>query len=163
MKNVLLVAATLFIGAFIASAQDQPTQAQTNPNAPVMTFEFETYDFGDVNEGDDASVDFVFKNTGKEKLIITDVKASCGCTTPFWSKEPVMPGEQGKITAKYNTVGRPGQFNKTITITSNSNEESKRIFIKGNVIGNAQEDISHKNGVPERAPSIVNDISDTDN
>ncbi len=152
MKNLLLLISALFLGCFVVFAQD-------NPNAAEMAFEFETYDFGEINEGDDASVDFVFKNTGMEKLIITDVKASCGCTTPFWSKEPVLPGEQGRITASYNTNGRPGGFNKAITINSNAKEESKRIFIKGTVIGKAQEDIS-KSGVPERTPSIVNDLSD---
>lgn len=159
MKNLLLVAATLFFGSYFATAQVAPA----DPNAPGMEFEFETYDFGDIQEGSDASVDFVFTNPGKDKLIITDVKASCGCTTPFWSKEPVMPGEKGQITAKYNTQGRPGTFNKAITITSNGSEETKRIFIKGNVIGNAAngvDEISKKNGVPERVPSIVNDLND---
>lgn len=151
MKNLLLLATVLFAGSFIAHAQ----------TAPTMNFEFETYDFGDIQEGDDATVDFVFTNSGADKLIITDVKASCGCTTPSWSKEPVMPGEKGQITAKYNTQGRPGTFNKAITITSNATEETKRIFIKGNVIGKAAngEEIS-KNGVPERVPSIVNDVNE---
>lgn len=158
MKTFVLLASALFFGNFILSAQVAPV---ADPNTPTLNFEFETYDFGDVNEGDDASVDFVFTNNGKEKLIITDVKASCGCTTPFWSKEPVMPGEKGQITAKYNTQGRPGTFNKAITITSNANEETKRIFIKGNVIGKAANaDEISKNGVPERVPSIVNDVND---
>lgn len=158
MKTFVLLASALFLGNFILSAQVAPV---ADPNTPTLNFEFETYDFGDVNEGDDASVDFVFTNNGKEKLIITDVKASCGCTTPFWSKEPVMPGEKGQITAKYNTQGRPGTFNKAITITSNANEETKRIFIKGNVIGKAaNSDEISKNGVPERVPSIVNDVND---
>jgi len=156
----MLTFAMLLLGSFILKAQDAP---QATPNAPDMVFEFEEYDFGDIQEGDDATVDFVFKNTGTEKLILTDVKASCGCTTPFWSKEPVMPGETGKITAKYNTQGRPGNFNKAITITANTTEGTKRIFIKGNVIGKAieqKEDISKKNGVPERVPSIVNDVNE---
>ena len=150
MKNSLMLAAILFLGGFALKAQD----------SPGLSFEFEEFDFGTLNEGDDASVDFVFKNTGSEKLILTDVRASCGCTTPFWSKEPVMPGETGRITAKYATQGRPGNFNKAITVTSNAGEETKRLFIKGNVIGKQTEekpDISRKSGVPERAPSIVNE------
>lgn len=157
MKSLLLLTTALFTGSFLAVAQVAPA----NPNAATLNFEFETYDFGDINEGDDASVDFVFTNSGADKLIITDVKASCGCTTPFWSKEPVLPGEKGQITAKYNTQGRPGTFNKAITITSNANEETKRIFIKGNVIGKAAKaDEISKNGVPERVPSIVNDVNE---
>ncbi len=155
MKYSLLITAIMMFGGLVSNAQDVPAAAEP---VPTIAFEFETYDFGDINEGDDASVDFVFKNTGTEKLILTDVKASCGCTTPFWSKEPVMPGETGKITAKYNTQGRPGNFNKAITVTSNAGADGKRIFIKGNVIGKDAE-MSKKNGVPERVPSIVNDVN----
>ena len=132
MKNILLFTLSLFLGSFVVSAQESGAK---------LDFEFETYDFGEIQEGADASVDFVFKNSGTEKLILTDVKASCGCTVPSWSKEPVMPGETGKVTAKYNTQGRPGAFNKAITITSNANEETKRVFIKGTVIGKSTEDI----------------------
>lgn len=157
MKNSAILFALLVVASFATIAQEV-TPAE-KPTGAGMKFEFEEYDFGNVNEGDDASVDFVFTNDGTEKLILTDVKASCGCTTPFWSKEPVMPGETGKITAKYNTQGRPGNFNKAITITSNVTGETKRIFIKGNVISKDAE-MSKKNGVPERTPSIVNDVNE---
>lgn len=126
--------------------------AQESSEGAVMEFEKDTHDFGDINEGDDAQVDFVFTNTGKEDIVISNVKASCGCTTPFWSKEPVAPGETGKITAKYNTNGKSGRFNKPITITYNSKTNpTKRIFIKGNVLPKGT-----KAGVPEKKPSIVN-------
>ncbi|HXH18898.1 MAG TPA: DUF1573 domain-containing protein [Chitinophagales bacterium] len=160
MKNTITLASLLLAGSVLLHAQETP---QANPTGPAIRFEFEEYNFGDINEGDDATVDFVFTNTGTEKLILTDVKASCGCTTPFWSKEPVMPGEKGKITAKYNTQGRPGNFSKAITITSNASEETMRIFIKGNVIAKQAEDkneISKRSGVPERVPSIVNDVNE---
>ena len=151
MKNTLLLFFCLLASVFVF--------AQENQSGANMQFEFETYDFGDIKEGDDASVDFVFKNTGTEPLILTNVKASCGCTVPSWSKEPVLPGENGKVTAKYNTQGRPGSFNKAITVNSNAKEESKRIFIKGNVLPKTENEIS-KNGAPQRTPSIVNDVSD---
>lgn len=157
MKNSIILFALLMTGGLATLAQD--VTPSEKPAGPGMKFEFEEYDFGNVNEGDEAIVDFVFTNDGTEKLILTDVKASCGCTTPFWSKEPVMPGETGKITAKYNTNGRPGNFNKAITITSNISGETKRIFIKGNVIAKDAE-MSKKNGVPERIPSIVNDVNE---
>lgn len=92
-----------------------------------------THDFGTVVEGNVASHEFEFTNTGDQPIIISNVRASCGCTTPFWTKEPVLPGQKGKIKASYNSKGRPGAFNKTITITSNSTEPSKRLTIKGNV------------------------------
>src|SRR5690554_921632 len=114
MKNLLLVLSlSLFTGLLFA----QSGAAPANPNAATIDFEFDTYDFGQLDAGDDASVEFTFTNNGKESLIITNVKASCGCTTPYWSKESVAPGEKGSIKAKYNTVGKSGGFNKPITIT----------------------------------------------
>ncbi|MBQ7259397.1 MAG: DUF1573 domain-containing protein [Paludibacteraceae bacterium] len=102
---------------------------------PVITFEKTEHDFGKINEGDGrVSVEFVFKNEGMAPLILSNVRASCGCTTPSWTKEPVEPGQSGKITVTYNPNGRPGRFQKTVTITSNASEATKRVFIKGEVI-----------------------------
>ena len=61
------------------------------------------------------------------------MQASCGCTTPTWSKEPIKPGAQGSVTAIYNSKGRPGNFNKAVTVTSNAKTAQKVLFIKGNV------------------------------
>jgi hypothetical protein len=75
----------------------------------------------------------VFTNTGDQPVKISNVKASCGCTTPFWTREEVLPGESGKITARYNTRNRPGNFTKTLRITSNAEEANMVLYIKGNV------------------------------
>ena len=106
---------------------------QAQPKAS-STFEEETFDFGKVKE-DKGPVEhkFVFTNSGDAPLVIQGVRASCGCTTPAWSKEPVPPGEKGFITAKYNPKNRPGSFHKSLTITSNANPSSKVIYIKGMV------------------------------
>jgi hypothetical protein len=66
-------------------------------------------------------VKFTFKNTGKTPLLISNVQASCGCTTPDYTKEPIAPGKKGSITATYNAAA-VGQFNKTITVTSNGGD-----------------------------------------
>jgi len=101
----------------------------------VITFEKTTHEFGDVKEtGGPISHDFKFKNTGDQPIIISNVQASCGCTTPDWTKTPVAPGQSGLIKAQYNPLGRPGQFNKSLTITSNSVEATTVIYIKGNVV-----------------------------
>ena len=102
---------------------------------PVITFEKTEHDFGKINEGDGrVSVDFEFKNEGMAPLVLSNVRASCGCTTPSWTKEPVEPGQSGKITVTYNPNGRPGRFQKTVTITSNASEPTKKVYIKGEVI-----------------------------
>lgn len=102
---------------------------------PVITFEKTEHDFGKINEADGrVSVEFVFKNEGMSPLVLSNVRASCGCTTPKWTKEPVEPGQKGVITVTYNPNGRPGRFQKTVTITSNASEPTKRVYIKGEVI-----------------------------
>ena len=94
-------------------------------------FEKEVHDFGIVSEGDMAIYEFVFKNIGDEPIIMTNVRASCGCTTPFFTKDPVMPGQEGKIKVQYNSSGRMGVFNKSITISSNAEPATKVVYIKG--------------------------------
>ena len=102
---------------------------------PVITFEKTEHDFGKINEADGrVSVVFEFKNEGMSPLVLSNVRASCGCTTPTWTKEPVEPGKTGSITVTYNPNGRPGRFQKTVTITSNASEPTKKVFIKGEVI-----------------------------
>ena len=102
---------------------------------PVITFEKTEHDFGKINEdGGRVSVEFVFKNEGMSPLVLSNVRASCGCTTPTWTKEPVEPGQKGTITVTYNPNGRPGRFQKTVTITSNAKEPTAKVYIKGEVI-----------------------------
>jgi hypothetical protein len=114
-----------------AAAQPQlGTTNNQNPDA-AMKFSTEEHNFGTVPEGPSVSTDFEFTNIGKEPIVLSGVQASCGCTTPTWTKEPVMPGKKGKITATYSTQGRPGNFVKTITV--NSNVGTKVIKISGNV------------------------------
>jgi hypothetical protein len=102
-----------------------------NLNPENMAFKTEVHDFGTIAEGPAADYEFTFTNTGKEPIIIQHVQASCGCTTPSYSKDPVLPGKTGTIKASYNTAGRPNAFTKTITITSNAG--NKVLTIKGNV------------------------------
>ena len=101
-------------------------------DAADMKFKELVHDFGTFpEETGKVSCTFEFTNTGKVDIILQNVKASCGCTTPNWTKEPVKPGEKGTVEATYNASGRPGAFNKTITVTSNVGEE--RLTIKGDV------------------------------
>lgn len=112
--------------------------ATTAPVAPAttlvpdnMAFKGDNHDFGTVSEGPAADYEFTFTNTGKEPIILQRVQASCGCTTPSYSKDPVLPGKEGSIKASYNTNGRPGAFVKSITVVSNAG--TKVLTIKGNV------------------------------
>jgi Protein of unknown function (DUF1573) len=141
MKKVFITLC-LAAAAFGVQAQNAAPAPQLqaapkeNKNAPKFKFtNGETHDFGNIAEGPVAEYVFEFKNTGKEPLIIQSASASCGCTTPEWPKEPILPGKKGKITVRYNTQGRPGPFNKTVYISSNAATEKDRyeIYIKGTV------------------------------
>lgn len=141
MKKLVLsvIAIASFATASIAQTPATPATPAVNPNAADFKFEKEVHDFGNIKEGTQAEYTFKFTNTGKEPLVITNVQASCGCTTPKWTKEPVKPGESGQVTAIYNSKGRPGNFNKAVTITSNAKTAQKVLFIKGNVEAEASD------------------------
>ncbi|MDX5417880.1 MAG: DUF1573 domain-containing protein [Hymenobacteraceae bacterium] len=117
----LLTVICLFLAGFSAQAQGE------------LKFEKETHDFGTIAEGVQASYEFVVKNVGDKPVVISHVQPSCGCTTPDWTKDPIMPGKTGVIKAMYNSTGRPGPFHKSISITSNAATPHAVIFIKGEV------------------------------
>ena len=155
MKKIFsLFVLVLFLGGF-AFAQDD-TQPVTTDQAtgPEMTFEATEIDYGEIEQGSDPLRVFNFTNTGNEPLQIKHAKGSCGCTVPKWPKEPIFPGESGKIEVRYDTK-RVGKFVKRVTITTNEgegDEGSKKILtIKGLVNKKAEEPA----GVPESSPSIL--------
>lgn len=109
----------------------------------VISFEEKTHDFGKVNEEDGKITHvFDFVNRGVSPLVVNKVQASCGCTTPTWTKEPIEPGKKGTITVTYNPAGRPGPFNKTITVYSNATDEQMQLIIHGEVIPKAPDENS---------------------
>jgi hypothetical protein len=113
--------------------QGAPAQPIANSNVPILKFKTEKHDFGTVPEGPAAVYDFEFTNEGKEPLILSKVQASCGCTTPTWPQEPILPGASAKITASFDTKGRPGTFDKTITVISNAKNPTSILSIYGTV------------------------------
>jgi hypothetical protein len=131
MKSFLLSSLMFFCFILTGKAQESVIES-IDPNAPDMTFENETIDFGTIEYGADGIRMFKFKNTGKSPLLITEVKGQCGCTTlpDGWPKEPIKPGASGTIKVKYDTQ-RPGTFDKKVTITSNAKISSKMVTIKG--------------------------------
>lgn len=123
MKKYSLILISVFISVVALSQK------------PVITFEESSFDFGKVNEelGKVTHV-FEFVNKGNAPLVVSRAQASCGCTTPNWTKEPIEPGKKGSITVTYNTTGRPGTFTKTITVYTNSTVEQTVLTIRGEVI-----------------------------
>jgi len=99
-----------------------------------ISFNETSFNFGEMQESGGLQIHkFEFTNTGGEALIIQNVSTSCGCTTPEWTKEPVKPGQKGFVSAAYNPVGRPGSFEKYITVQSNAEPSIVKLTINGNV------------------------------
>ena len=114
----------------LPGASNTITPAATTLKAEDLAFSDMTHDFGTVLEGPDATCKFTFVNKGNEPLVIQKAQASCGCTVPTYSKDPIAPGATGTIDVAFHTAGKPaGNFNKTITVTSNAGV--KVLNIKG--------------------------------
>ena len=124
MKRIVVFFVCFLMGATLIFAQ----------NKPVITFEKTLHDFGEVLEANgDVSYEFVLKNTGNAPLVVNRATASCGCTTPVWTKEPIEPGKTGSLKVTYQAKNRPGPFSKTISVYSNADDKPFVLTIKGNV------------------------------
>tara|TARA_B100000900_G_scaffold264723_1_gene225871 strand:- start:5562 stop:5942 length:381 start_codon:yes stop_codon:yes gene_type:complete len=113
-----------------------PLALTAQASGPMINFEIETIDYGEISKGSDGVRTFIFENTGDAPLKIQGVRSSCGCTIPKKPEVPIAPGDKGEITVRYDT-NRVGVFRKTITV--NTNVSSKAIIalkIKGNVLSN---------------------------
>ncbi|HVT85596.1 MAG TPA: DUF1573 domain-containing protein [Chitinophagaceae bacterium] len=124
----LLISASLYS---VAQNTNIATQNTTAPGQTVLQLKETEHDFSRIPQGKPVYYDFEIVNTGKEPLKLNDVHASCGCTTPEWSPEPIAPGATAKIKVGYNAAAE-GYFEKFITITYNTNQ-TEQLKIKGTV------------------------------
>lgn len=142
MKKFFLL--SLFVGLSLTALNAQEAKQTKNAkenvvvaekpmNGPQIEFTEQEHNYGNLQKGGDGNCEFVFTNTGNEPLILSNVKASCGCTVPTWTKEPIMPGKTGTIKVRYNT-NNVGAFTKTITVSSNAiNAARLTLKIRGKV------------------------------
>ena len=112
----------------------------TNPAPPVpsgpptsIAFKKMEHDFGNIKQDTENPYEFEFTNTGKNPLIITDAKGSCGCTVPEYPKEPIAPGATGKIRVVYSPGKQEGSQTKNVTVTANTEPQQTIVTIKANV------------------------------
>lgn len=126
MKKLSVLFSVLLISSIMAFSQDK------GKGKEEMLFDKTSHDFGDLAYGSDGTVVFKFRNNSKQPMALTNVKSSCGCTVPTWSREPIKPGESSDIIVKYNT-NIPGTFNKTIQVFSSANNSPVRLSIMGSV------------------------------
>ena len=132
MKKSMFILTLVLFTAFQLNAQTS-NQPADNPNAPVITFDKVVHDYGTIVQNSDGGCEFEFTNDGKEPLILSRPKSSCGCTVPTWPKQPILPGKSDAIKVTYST-NRVGPFNKTVTIYSNASNNPIKLQIKGKVV-----------------------------
>jgi hypothetical protein len=114
----------------INSTADKPEKG----DLPEMKFEEEVHDFGKITQGEKISFAFKFKNTGSKNLIISGASGSCGCTVPSYPKEPIPSGGEGKIDVLFNSEGKSGLQEKTVTIITNCEPATRILKIKTEII-----------------------------
>ncbi len=117
------------------TANASAAQPEVKPDGPLPEFSFasETHDFGTIPEGEVVEHTFTFTNTGEAPLIIQSASASCGCTVPSYSKEPVPVGGTGEIAVRFNSKGKKGNQAPTVTVTANTFPKVRKLRLKGSV------------------------------
>lgn len=114
-------------------ADEEQISTDVIKNTTIITFERDTYDFGEIKEGDTVSTEFKFVNTGENDLLISNAKGSCGCTVPDWPKEPIPPGGSGAIKVVFNSKNKSGQISKMVTVQANTIPNPTKLTIKGTI------------------------------
>jgi hypothetical protein len=154
MKNLILSIAVLVLFSFTLNAQVATQERQINTssdaqqkkpieqtentaqpdnlNAPEIEFDKLVHDYGTMEQHGDGKCEFKFTNTGKEPLILSNVRSSCGCTVPEWPRQPVLPGQSEVINVKYDTK-RIGMINKSIHVYSNAKTSPVTLKITGKI------------------------------
>ncbi|CAK7054546.1 MAG: hypothetical protein PARBA_01943 [Parabacteroides sp.] len=124
MKQIIFIFMAILLATGMATAQQKA----------IISVDNTSHDFGVIKEVD-GKVSHTFKitNTGDAPLVITRVIASCGCTTPEWTKEPIAPGKTGEVKITYDPKDRPGPFTKSISVYSNGKTGSYILTIRGDV------------------------------
>lgn len=144
MKKVLFLAACSFVlaaSSVNAQTTDKPATVGVSPaatpvenkNASEMVFEALEFNFGTIKQGESITHEFTFVNNGKEDLIITNAQGSCGCTVPQYPKEAIAKGAKGVIKVTFNSAGKMGLQDKTVTLTSNAKNSPVILHLKGTV------------------------------
>jgi hypothetical protein len=146
MKQLILLLVSLALVSCNSSSDEKtittdlvnsPLTANSNAEK-VLTPNIEmletSYNFGEIQQGESVTHDFILKNTGDADLLISAAKGSCGCTVPQWPKTPIAKGEEATIKVTFNSAGRSGKQNKTVTLVTNAIPNTKVLTINGNVI-----------------------------
>jgi hypothetical protein len=136
MKIKSLLLSAILICSISAFAQEKKTLdniGNPNPNQPSFKFAEEEYSFGTIKQGESVTHEFKFTNNGNEPLIISKAEGSCGCTVPTYPQQPILKGQTAVIKVTFNSTGKSGIQDKTVTLTSNAIQNPYILHIKGTV------------------------------
>lgn len=139
MRKILICSALFTSFLVTSSCQNQKEQSSEETSvvsateAPMMKFGETSFDFGAIQEGAVITHVFAFTNTGKTPLIIEKAMASCGCTVPDWPRTPIAPGDKSEIKVEFNSRGKAGPQQKTITIYANTQPRESTLALIGTV------------------------------
>jgi hypothetical protein len=145
-KTTTIVALALLFAGAVFAQNNTPVleideQVSVQKDTAIIKFAKASHPFGDIVVGVQAKTSFEYTNEGNVPLVLTNVRPSCGCTAPNWSREPLMPGETGVINVTFYSSGKAGQnFNKSITVTSNAAPVT--LYIRGKVLAKTAEPVS---------------------
>lgn len=146
MKQFLLLSILSLAIACTSSSDDKaittdlvasPLTANQSANKveiPEIEMLETSFDFGEMQQGESVTHDFILKNVGEANLIISAAKGSCGCTVPEWPKAPISQGEEATIKVTFNSAGKSGKQSKTVTLVTNAIPNTKVLTINGNII-----------------------------
>lgn len=121
------------IGTSVVNNPSSADSKHRGNDYPMIEFSKKEHDFGKILEGEQLSYAFSFKNTGNAPLLISAVEKTCGCTSPVFPKEPINPGEEGKIVITYDSKGHKGFQNKRLIVKANTNPSETILRIKAQV------------------------------
>lgn len=143
-KNILIITSAIVLPFLISCSNNNSSDTKelsgnevnvgNKDELPIIDFEEEEHDFGKIVQGEKVSYDFKFTNVGKSNLVISSAAASCGCTVADFPKEPIPPGKSGKITVEFNSEGKSGYTEKTITVVTNCEPNTKILKIKVDIV-----------------------------
>lgn len=106
----------------------------------TMDFKDTLHEFGTIHEGEIVEYDFSFVNNGKKPLVIAGASVTCGCTVPMYPHDPVLPGQSGIIKVKFNSAGKSGHQDKSVTVSSNARRPNTMLYIKADIAGDKNKD-----------------------
>lgn len=136
MKHLIYIPVILLLVACSQGNNSDQEEVTTDMVTKQTSIEFEDelFDFGQISQGEKVEHTFMFENTGDNPLLITSAKGSCGCTIPEWPKDPIGPGEKGKIDVVFSSNGKKGKQHVTVTVVANTIPNTSIVALKGTVL-----------------------------